>query len=66
VLITHDAAIADCAERVVTVRDGLLADDVRRRSAARDLIDLMANAPCSVEVNKKPGPVVSRSVVVRG
>jgi putative ABC transport system ATP-binding protein len=37
VLVTHDAAIADCAERVVTVRDGLVAGDVRQDSIVRQV-----------------------------
>jgi putative ABC transport system ATP-binding protein len=66
VLVTHDAAIADCAERVVTVRDGLLADDVRQRPTPRDRVDLFAKAPTTSEANKKADPVVIRSVVVHG
>ncbi|HEY1861436.1 MAG TPA: ABC transporter ATP-binding protein [Gemmataceae bacterium] len=59
VLVTHDAAIAECAERVVTVRDGFLADDVRRRPAQRDRVDLLGPALTCNEANKKLEPVVS-------
>lgn len=32
ILVTHDPAVAACAQRVVTVRDGLIATDVRQES----------------------------------
>src|SRR5262245_2483753 len=31
ILVTHDPAIAECAPRLVTVKDGLIASDVHRR-----------------------------------
>jgi putative ABC transport system ATP-binding protein len=58
VLVTHDAAIADCAERVVTVHDGVVAGDVGRRVLPRDRKVLLDETASRDEVKVEAATVV--------